>query len=123
MNQIIVSGNLTKEPEVRYTKSGISYARTAIAVNRPFSKEKATDFFNLTAWRNTADFFGRYLHKGSKILVVGRLQNSNYEKDGVKHYGNEIIVDGVEFMDSKKKSEETADNFEGEPLNDDDVPF
>lgn len=122
MNKIYLSGNLTKDPEVKYTQNGKSLAKAGIAVNRPFSKGKETDFFNLVAWGKTAEFFGRYLNKGSKILVEGRLQNNNYEDNKVvKHYGNDVIVDNVEFMDSKKKSANS--DYNGDEVPDADVPF
>lgn len=127
MNKIFISGNLAKDPEIRYTQSGKAVMRTSIAVRRPFSKEKdATDFFNIEAWEKTAEFFGRYLSKGSKVLIEGRLQNNDYtDKKGVKHYAVDVIVENVEFAGSKveKKSDEPKDEFDGTPVNDDDMPF
>ena len=127
MNKVILMGNLTKDPELRYTQSGKAVVKVGIAVRRPFSKEKnATDFFNLVAWDKTAEFFGRYLAKGSKVLIEGRLQNNDYtDKNGVKHYAVDVIVENVEFAGSKveKKSDEPKDEFDGTPVNDDDMPF
>ena len=97
LNKIFLSGHLTKAPEVRYTKSGKAVARFSIGANR-FAKKgekPETDFFNLEAWEKTAEFIGRYFNKGSKILIVGRLQNNIYEKDGVKHYAEKIVVEKV----------------------------
>ena len=103
MNKVFLSGNLTRDPEVRYTQNGKAYARMGIAVNRPFSKEKAVDFFNLVAWEKTAEFCGRYLRKGSRVLVEGRLQTSSYEnKDGVKVNAVDVIIENIEFADSKR---------------------
>ncbi len=126
MNKIFISGHLAKAPKIRYTQSGKAVMRTSIAVRRPFSKDKdATDFFNIEAWEKTAEFFDRYLAKGSKVLIEGRLQNNVYEKDGVKHYAEKIIVENVEFAGGKseKKSDEPKGEFDGEPVNDDDMPF
>lgn len=127
MNKVILMGNLTKDPELRYTQSGKAFMRVGIAVRRPFSKEKdATDFFNLVAWEKTAEFFGRYLAKGSKVLIEGRLQNNDYtDKNGVKHYAVDVIVENVEFAGGKaeKKSDEEKSEFDGTPVNDDDMPF
>lgn len=127
MNKIILMGNLTKDVEVRYTQSGKAVARVGIAVRRPFSKEKdATDFFNLVAWDKTAEFFGRYLAKGSKVLIEGRLQNNDYtDKNGVKRYTVDVIVENVEFAGAKseKKSDEPQGEFDGTPVDDDDIPF
>lgn len=127
MNKIFISGNLTRDPEVRYTQSGKAVAKMGIAVNRPFSKEKEVDFFNLTAWEKTAEFCGKYLAKGSRVLVEGRLQTYSYEgKDGVKRSGVDIWIDNIEFAGggkSEKKADEPKDDFDGSPVDDDDMPF
>lgn len=127
MNKIFLSGHLTKDPEVRYTKSGKAVASFSIGVNRFARKgeKPESDFFNLEAWEKTAEFIGRYFNKGSKILIEGRLQNNIYEKNGVKHYAEKIVVENVEFADSKsgKKSNEPKDEWDGSPVDDDDVPF
>ena len=107
MNKVFLSGNLTRDVEVRYSNSGKAFTRMGIAVNRPYSKEKAVDFFNLTAFDKTAEFCGRYLAKGSRVLVEGRLQTSTYEnKDGVKVNSVDIMVDNIEFAGSKQRSED-----------------
>ena len=116
MNKVFLMGNLTKDPEVRYTPSGKAYARTGIAVNRPFNKE-AVDFFNLVAWEKRAETMGNYLRKGSRILIEGRLQTSSYEKDGVKHSGIDIIVDNFEFAGGSRD-----DKREDKPKDDYDTP-
>ena len=124
MNKIFLSGNLTKEPEIRYTQNGNCVARMSIAVNQGYGDKQSTDFFNLIAWEKTAELCGKYLAKGSKILVEGRLKNNNYEKEGVKHYAVDVIVESVEFMDKKADSKKSAtSDFDGEPVDDDDVPF
>ena len=106
MNKVFLSGNLTRDPEVRYSQSGKAYARMGIAVRRQFSKDKdAVDFFNLVAWDKTAEFCGRYLTKGSRVLVEGRLQTSSYEnKEGVKVNSVEIWVDNIEFAGARPSS-------------------
>lgn len=115
MNKVFLSGNLTKDPEVRYTQSGMAYARMGIAVNRQYSSKNNTDgqptvdFFNLTSWGKTAEFCGRYLKKGSSVIVEGRIQNDNYEdKNGVKHYSVNINVDNIEF--AGRKGSDGGDN-------------
>ena len=126
MNKVFISGNLTRDPEIRYTQSGKAVAKMGVAVNRPFSKEKEVDFFNMTALEKTAEFCGKYLTKGSRVLVEGRLQTYSYEgKDGFKRSGVEIWIDNIEFAGSKseKKSDERQGEFNGEPVNDDDMPF
>ena len=129
MNRVILSGNLARDPEVRYTNSGKTYARTSIAVNRRTKKADGSydvDFFDLAAWDKTAEFMGKYLKKGSRVLVEGRIENDNYEKNGVKHYGNRIIVDNIEFGSSKKDSEPAKDDdgfSDADEGFDADVPF
>lgn len=123
MNKVILSGNLTRDVEVRYTQSGKAYARAGIAVNRPFSKNKEVDFFNLVIWDKLAEICGKYLPKGSKVLVEGRLQTGSYEKNGTKFNTFDIVVEGVDFADGRKKSAPSPDDFEGEPIDDSDTPF
>ena len=126
MNRITLSGNLTRDPEVRYTQSGKAYARLGIAVNRPF-KDKTVDFINLVAWDKTAEVMGKWLSKGSRILVAGRLQTSKYkDKDGNERTSTEVVVETFEFAgDSKKKSAapDPDDPYGGEPVDDSDTPF
>lgn len=110
MNKVFLSGNLTQDPEVRYSQSGTAFAKTGIAVRRPYSKnndgQENTDFFNLTVFGKQAEFCGRYFRKGSRVLVEGRIQNDNYEdKNGVKHYRVSIIVENIEFADSKRSND------------------
>lgn len=127
MNRITLSGNLTRDPEVRYTQSGKAYTRVAIAVNRPFGKDNAVDFFNLVAWEKTAEVMGKWLAKGSRILVAGRLQTSKYkDKDGNDRTSVDIIVETFEFAgDSKKKAAapDPNDPYGGTPVDDSDTPF
>ena len=105
MNKVFLSGNLTRDPEVRYTQTGKAFARMGIAVNRRSKDKDAVDFFNLTAWEKTAEFCGRYMTKGTRVLVEGRLQTSSYEnKDGVKVNSVDIWIDNIEFAGPKRTS-------------------
>lgn len=106
MNKVIMMGRLTKDPDVRYTQAGKAVAGFSIAVDRRFKSEgqPQADFFNCSAFGKTAEFIEKYLRKGIKIALAGEVQNDNYEKDGVKHYGTKIIVDQVEFAESKRNS-------------------
>ena len=119
MNRVFLSGNLTRDPEVRYTQTGKAFARMGIAVRRQFSKDKdAVDFFNLVAWDKTAEFCGHYMIKGSRVLVEGRLQTSSYEnKDGVKVNSVDIVVDNIEFAGAKRADNSGGDDnyFGGRP--------
>ena len=129
MNKVFLMGNLTKDPEVRYTPSGKAYARTGIAVTRPFNKD-AVDFFNLIAWEKRAETMGNYLRKGSRILVEGRMQTNSYEKDGVKHNAVDIIVDNFEFAGGNrddKREDKPKSGYDTPPPNlghdPEDTPF
>jgi single-strand DNA-binding protein len=106
-------GNLTREPEIRYSagESSMAIARFSIAVNRRFKRQNDqadADFFNCTAFGKTGEFVEKYLRKGTKVVIDGEVQNDNYEKDGVKHYGTQIIINQIEFAESKKVAEGSA---------------
>ncbi|MEA4971146.1 MAG: single-stranded DNA-binding protein [Candidatus Pelethousia sp.] len=102
MNKVIMIGNLTKDPEVRSTGSGVSVCSFRIAVTRRFSGqggERVSDFFDVVAWRSLAELCGKYLAKGRKVAVIGELQTRSYDaKDGTKRYVTEIVADEVEFL-------------------------
>ena len=105
MNKVFLSGNLTRDPEVRYTQTGMAYARLGIAINRRYKEKETVDFFNLVAWNKTAEFCGRYMTKGTRVLVEGNLRTNSYEnKDGVKVNTVEIWIDNIEFAGSKRSS-------------------
>lgn len=113
MNLIILMGRFSQDPETRYTNDGKPITRGNIAVNRRFKQEGQpdADFFNLVAFGKTAEFIDKYFHKGMKALVTGELRNNNYtDKDGVKHYNNEIVVSNIEFAESKKSNESNESN-------------
>lgn len=115
MNKIFLSGNLTRDPEVKHTQAGKTWARVGIAVKRPFAKD-TVDFFNLVAWDKTAELLGKYFVKGQKALIEGRLQTSNYEnKDGVKVNAVDVVVDSVEFADSKRNDRNDRTDNRNEP--------
>lgn len=101
-NKVILMGNLTRDPEMRATQNGTALCKFSIAVNRRFSKQNETDFFNVTAWGQTAEFVGKWFSKGRMILVEGRIENDNYtDNNGVKHYSMNIIAENVSFCGNK----------------------
>ena len=111
MNKVIFLARLGKDPEVRYAQaSGNAVASFSIAVTRRFKRENEpdADWFNCVAFGKVAEFCEKYLHKGSRVLIEGEIQNDNYEKDGVKHYGTKIIISQIEFAESKKAAEDNA---------------
>ncbi len=105
MNKVFLIGNLTRDPELSETNSGVPVCRFAIAVNRRFSAgdaERQTDFFNVTAWRGLADNVAKFCKKGNKVAVTGSIQIRNYEDNaGQKRTFVDIIADDVEFLTPK----------------------
>lgn len=116
MNKVIEMGRLTRDPEISSSNSGTTFARFSIAVDRRFKKEGEpdADFFNCTAFGKTAEFVEKYLQKGTKVLVTGRLQNNNYtNKDGQKVYDVRIMVEEMEFAESKKDNSQSTQDTQG----------
>ena len=111
LNHIVLMGRLTRDPELRYTGSNIPVASFTVAVDRDFGKgeERATDFINVVAWRQTGEFVSKYFTKGSMIVVSGRLQIRNWtDKDGNKRRSAEVVADNCYFGESKRNSEGNA---------------
>lgn len=116
MNKATLIGNLTRDPEVRTTQSGVSMCSFTIAVNRRYTSadgSKQTDFIPIVAWRKTAELCGQYLSKGRKVAVVGEIQTRTYDaKDGTKRYVTEIVADEVEFLSPRG---EQSGGYEARP--------
>ena len=106
LNRIILMGRLTRDPELRRTGSGTAVTSFSLAVDRDFksqSGEKETDFIDIVAWRNTAEFVSKYFTKGRMAVVEGRLQIRDWtDKDGNKRRSAEVVADNVYFGDSKR---------------------
>ena len=113
MNKVILMGNLTRDPEISYSQnSNLAIARFSIAVNRRFARdgEDNTDFFNCTAFGKTAEFVEKYFHKGSRMLLSGRVENDNYtNKNGEKVYSVRIIAEDIEF--AERKSNDASSSY------------
>ena len=113
MNKVFLIGNLTRDPELSTTNSGISVCRISIAVSRRFANadgSRETDFFNVVAWRAIAENCAKYLKKGSKIAVMGSIQNRSYEgNDGTKRYTTDITAEEIEFLSTKGDESVTGD--------------
>ena len=105
MNKFFITGRLTKDVEKQTTQSGVSVARFSVAVDRNYKDEsgnKQTDFFNVVAWRTTADLCANYLSKGRQVAIMGQVQNRSYEdNNGNKRTVTEVIAESVEFMGAK----------------------
>lgn len=103
LNNITLMGRLTRDPELKQTNSGTSVCAFTVACDRDFG-EKQTDFIDIVAWRQTAEFVSKYFTKGSMAVVTGRLQIRDWtDKDGNKRKAAEVVADHVYFGDSKKK--------------------
>lgn len=113
MNKVVLMGRLTRDPEIRYSQgeNSLAIARFSLAVDRRFKRQgdTETDFFNCTAFGKQAEFVERYLKQGTKMLIIGRIQNDNYtNKEGQKVYSVQIIVEEMEFAESKNASANTG---------------
>lgn len=114
MNKAILIGNLTRDPEMRKTASGISACTFTLAVNRRYANQQGVreaDFINVVAWRGLAENCIRFLGQGSKCAVVGTIQTRSYDaQDGSKRYVTEVVADEVEFLTVKASAEKGAGN-------------
>jgi len=129
MNKVILVGRLTRDPEVRYTQKGTAIASFSIAVNTGFGEKKRTDFVPIVVWDKLAEICGNNLIKGSKVLIEGRLQISDYEKDGQKRRTTEVVGQNVEFLEHKQaQASQAPDSVDhagtmGTEVHDDEIPF
>ena len=137
MNKVILIGNLSKDPELATTNGGVSVCRFTIAVQRRFQNaegERDADFINVVVWRGQAENCHKYLKKGSKCAVEGRIQTSSYEaQDGTRRYVTEVVADNVEFVGTRQredggapvaaKSQPAKPVADLEPIDDDSLPF
>ena len=127
MNKVHLIGNLTKDPELRYTKQNIPVASYTIAINNRYGEKQQTDFINISTWGKSGEFIKKYFQKGQPIAITGRLKNKNYEdNNGNKHYSMEVVTEDIEFVGSKKEikiepKEEFVPSFSKDDF--DDLPF
>ena len=126
MNNVILMGRLTRDPELKYANNGTAFCRFTVAVNRDFNREEA-DFINCLAFKKTAETIAEWLGKGRRIALQGRIQTGNYEnKNGDKVNTFEVVVDKFEFVDSAKGEENNKNvrsNVRSEEDLEDDFPF
>ena len=109
MNKVILMGRLTADPEIRYTQDGKAVGTYTLAVDRRAAKqEQKADFIRCQVWEKKAEFAEKYLKKGTKLLITGRIQTGSYTKDGKTVYTTDIVVEDQEFAESKKAEPETA---------------
>ena len=111
LNKVILGGRITADVELKQTPNGVSVAQFSLAVNRKYQKDgqQQTDFFNVTAYRATAEFISRYFSKGSSICIIGSIQNRSWtDNNGQQRYATDIIADEVQFVDSKNDAQGTT---------------
>lgn len=135
MNKVILVGNLTRDPDLSETPSGVAVCKFAIAVTRDYANgdgERETDFFNVTVWRGRAENCAKYLKKGNKVAIVGSLQNRSYEdKDGTRRNVTDVIANEVEFLTPRNAQSDRDVTVvtekraapQLEPIDDNDLPF
>lgn len=126
MNKTQLIGRVTKDLELVQTANS-AYCKFTLAVNRR-KKDDGADFIPCTAWGKTAEVMSKYVHKGDRVGIVGRIQTGSYEKDGTKHYTTDVIVEELEFLESKKQGDEAdatpnPDDFMNVDPNATDLPF
>ena len=127
MNHFVGIGRLVRDPNVKYTQGGKAYASFTLAIDRRKNSDgnQQADFISCIAWEKTAEVISQYCTKGKKIAVEGRIQTRSYEKDGRKNYVTEVVVQSMEFCDSKGGGASTTNGgaYAGTPVPDDDIPF
>lgn len=110
INRVVLVGRLTKDPELKYTQSGIAVTRFTLAVNRPFSNQQGdreADFINCVAWRKQAENIANFLRKGSLAGVDGRIQTSSFDgQDGKRVFMTEVVADSVQFLEPRSANAE-----------------
>ena len=113
MNKAIMMGRLVRDPEIRYTNGGKTIGKFSLAVDRKFKQEgqPTADFFNCVTFGKQAEFVEKYLHKGTKILIAGQVQNNNYtDKDGKAVYSTQILIEEIDFAESKQSQQQGSGN-------------
>ena len=116
MNQVVLIGRLTKDPELRFTGTGKAVASMTVAVNRGFGKDKEADFIPVVVWEKQAENCANYLSKGSQVGVQGRMQTRSYEtQNGDKRYITEVVANNVEFLGTSGKTGDSGDYQSARP--------
>ena len=130
LNKVFLQGRLTADPERRTTSSDMSVVSFSLAVDKPYAKQgesRQADFFNLIAWRGTAEIITKYFKKGQMMLVDGLLQNNSYtDKNGQKRTSTQVVVENVHFVETKNQMAATpkkSDEYVPVGEEDEDLPF
>ena len=127
MNKVILIGRLTADPELRYSSSNKAYTRFTLAVNRDYKKENGeteADFISIVAWEQLAETVHKYVKKGHRICVEGRIQTGSYDKDdGTKGYLTDVIMNHIDFLEKKSTDDRPAPEYTEETSNETEDPF
>lgn len=128
LNKVVLIGRLTKDPDLRYTQSGVAVATFFLAVNRNFTNsqgEREADFIPIQVWRKQAENCAKYLSKGRLVAISGRIQTRSYDSpDGQRRYAWEVVAEEVTFLDRGEKKEQTnVEGFENVDMDDSELPF
>lgn len=127
MNKVILIGRLTADPELRYSSSNRAYTRFTLAVNRDYKKENGeteADFISIVAWEQLAETVHKYVKKGHRICVEGRIQTGSYDKDdGTKGYLTDVIMNHIDFLEKKPTDDRPAPEYTEETSNEIEDPF
>ena len=131
MNNVALTGRLTRDPELRYIPTGTAVTKFTLAVDKNLSREKkeeleskgqpTADFINIVVWGKQAENVANFTSKGKLIAVQGRIQSGSYEKDGQRVYTTDVVANNVEFLEWRDKAESVPDGFH--PTDNDDIPF
>ena len=126
VNRVVCLGNVGREPEMKYAASGTAITTFSVAMNERFTsngqQQERTEWANVVTFGRLAEVCAEHLTKGRQVYVEGRMQTSNWEKDGVKHYRTEVIAERVTFLGSGRGPREETSNADTS-FDDDDIPF
>jgi len=139
VNKVILVGNVGKDPETRHLDKGVAVSNFPLATSENYiaktgEKVSTTEWHNIVAWRGLAEVVEKYVKKGSRLYVEGRIKTRSYDKDGVKHYMTEIFADNIELLDRREGQQDTPQNGRAEQMQavsepdlnqpeEDDLPF
>jgi len=119
INKVFLAGNITRDPDLRYTPSGKGVLDISVAVNRRFKDNEETTFVDVTLWDRAAENVAKYLKKGDPIFIEGRLQQERWEKDGEKRSKMKVVADHFEFISTKGKAQAPS----ADVPDDDNIPY
>jgi single-strand DNA-binding protein len=127
MNRVMLIGNLGKDPELRYTPSGMPLVKFTMATSRKYTdregqKQEKTEWHRITVWSRLAEICAQYLFKGKQVMIEGRIEYGAYEKDGVKHYTTDIVAENMEMLGSPGGGQ-FREPSRPERVPEDDIPF